>query len=114
MNAAELAVFLEEMHAVEMALNASKRHDYASDANVLQNFQVTHTICKALGVEPAKSVIHTVLFFVVHKVVRVANLTTGGSPRAPENEPLMDSVRDLRLYTALMGAAIVDHGKEQS
>ena len=114
MDAEALHKFLTEMHTLELALNTAKRHDYASNADVLQNFKVTHTICKALGIEPAKSVIHTVLFFVVHKVVRVANLTTGGSPRAPENEPLMDSVRDLRLYTALMGAAIVDHGKEQS
>ena len=111
MNAETLHTFLTEMHTAELALNAAKRHDYANDTDVLQNFKITHIICKALGVEPAKSVIHTVLFFVVHKVVRVANLTTGGSPRTPKNEPLIDSVRDLRLYTALMGAAIIEIGE---
>jgi len=114
MNAETLHTLLTEMHTVELALNTAKRHDYASDADVLQNFQVIHAICEALEIEPAKSAIHTLLFFVVHKVVRVANLITGGFPRTPKNEPLMDSVRDLRLYTALMGAAIVDHGKEQA
>jgi len=114
MNAETLHTFLAEMHTAELALSEAKRHDYASDADVLQHFQITHIICKALGIEPAKSAIHILLFFVVHKVVRVANLTTGGFPRTPKNEPLMDSVRDLRLYTALMGVAIVDHGKEQS
>jgi len=106
MNVETLRTYLADLQAIELEINNAKRSDYANDEDVLQNFEITHIICKALQIEPAKSAIHVALFFVVHKIVRLANLTPQGEPCTPANEALFDTIVDTRLYTALMGAAI--------
>lgn len=85
-------------------LNRVKRADYASDTNIFKNFE---RVVEMLGLE-GYSVSEDILAMVCRKVQRIVNLRG----RAPTNESVQDSWKDLAVY-AMLGYAYLKQSFEE-
>jgi len=108
----EIDRLLEELQEVEAQTNRTKRQDYANDDDVLWNFKIVSEVHRILGVNPGNSPAHAALSMVIHKLARMASLTPGGIVRAISNEPLFDTVLDMRVYTMIVLACLNEASKE--
>lgn len=88
-------------------LSKSKGEDYAGE-DVLSNFLNLADACKALQIDTT-SPVGVSLFFQLHKIARIANLTKSG--KKPNNEGIEDSFLDLIGYTMLSYCNYIDNTK---
>ena len=107
MKAVDLEQLLEQWHRAKMELNRRKRQDYAGDDDALWNFDTTAAICKLLDID-VQTPDGVALFFVIHKLIRVANLRRRDGV---ENEPFEDSVQDSDVYLDLFRAILIEKGQ---
>lgn len=87
-----------------------KSHDYATD-DVLSNFKRGSKLVKILGIDMTTPE-GVAMYLTVLKIDRICNLVF--AEKAPMNESLEDSFRDLRNYAFLMQAILVEKSNEES
>lgn len=94
---------MKERYQQKVKIRKSKAHDYAKDADCLNNFKVMASIAKVLknhGMSiPIDRPEGVAFWHLLHKYVRVLNLWTNNE--LPENESLLDSHIDLQIYDEL-------------
>lgn len=103
---AEYEKLVRELFEIRLTLSGKKSKDYATE-DVLSNFKRVAQRCAEYKVDIAKPE-GVALFFILHKVDRLAKLV--GEGVTPENESLMDNMADLENYTELL-YAILSEGK---
>jgi len=100
MTNAKFEEMLKEIHEWEIKTNQKKAHDYANDANTLNNFEIQAQILKALALPEAPWA--QCIRMVVVKIIRYANLAKKNVEA--QNETLLDTVGDARQYMLLAEA----------
>lgn len=108
MNAAEYAKMVADIAGSMEAITLSKRHDYADDEDVLQNFKRVRAMCWLLNIQPKESPADFALLMTVLKLDRYCNLRNKNAQ--PKNETIMDTVVDWHNYINLAFACDVDAG----
>lgn len=86
-------------------LNKRKRRDYADSEDVLSNFKRLAQTYRRLKVD-AGTPEGVALFFVLHKVDRLAKLIGEGA--TPQNESLRDNLDDAHVYLDLLEAILTE------
>jgi len=85
-------------------IRKTKGHDYATE-DILSNFKRMSCIMDAWNID-----IHTphgvALFYACLKIDRLCNLVFSG--KSPTNEPLQDTVDDLKNYIDLMEECMIE------
>jgi len=89
-------------------LRFKKGHDYASEADCLDNFKKMARLCKILQLDVSKPYA-VALFFVVHKLLRLQNLVQNN--KTPENESVLDTIDDALNYLDLTRENLIDQVK---
>lgn len=95
---------INRWHAQGLELMTSKSDDYASEENVLQDFDHLHQLCKLLDIRPAERPEDTVRFMVIMKLDRDANLIGRNAQNESRADTLMDMQNYLYLYRAMLEA----------
>lgn|SRR5215471_1767159 len=88
--------------AVMIETNRAKRSDYASDDNPFKNFELVAQTMQLQDYDRKRDC----LGMVIRKVSRVINLWD----REPENESVLDSYKDLAVYSTLLYAMASEEG----
>jgi hypothetical protein len=79
-------------------MNRKKRHDYASDGDIIQNFRRNADMVALL--EPKYDIFVDCFSMVTRKISRLQNLL--GSGKTPNNESIEDTLTDLAVYCVLL------------
>lgn len=96
-------ILKEELLEPIFKLTESKANDYAKDNDTLSNFKIQAGIqSQLLGAEVSPA--DVALQFVVVKLVRLANLRN----KEPQNESVLDTIRDAINYLGLHYACRID------
>lgn len=112
MNTTEYAKIVGDIEESMRAITLSKRHDYADDEDVLQNFKRVSAMCKLLNIQPKESPADFALLMTVLKLDRYCNLRN--KKAQPKNETVVDTVVDWHNYINLAFACDVDAGTFQA
>ena len=86
-----------ETNKERMELMSSKGHDYANE-DALSNFKRVQLICKIWDIDPRRSPAECAFFLAILKQDRWHNLRSKGSP---QNESILDTLKDLLNYFEL-------------
>lgn len=102
MNRPDFTKHLESLQKIETTLNQSKGPAYAGSDDALANFK---RIGERLGIDPVQ-------VGVVYLMKHVDSLVSYAAGNRTDTEPLEMRVVDIRLYSALISALVMDKKKE--
>jgi len=101
---------MDARHEKKRDIRLKKAHDYAKDADCLNNFKVMGALQDTLlkhGIPiPIHRPVGVALWHLLHKYVRILNLLNIGESAL--NEPLEDSFIDLENYSELAVECLED------
>ena len=80
-----------------VAMNRTKRQDYALDDNPFSNFEAPSALLGIQGFGPTEAA----LFNILQKVSRLQSLRTNGRMDNPANESVSDTYLDLAVYAVI-------------
>lgn len=85
-----------------VAMNRSKRRDYAADDDLFSNFR---SVADAMGLEGFGPV-ESALALLLTKVARLKSLRLNGRMEDPSNESVLDTYLDLAVYATIIIAMV--------
>ena len=91
---------VEMSHQRRTGLLVRKNQDYSEEVDPFSNFRCSQQICALLDIDVRRSPKDVALFFVVHKLVRLGNLSQK-DVKNPVNESLLDTFDDAHNYLDL-------------